>query len=164
MKSARVGIKQAAAGTADTRGISNNQLVSPMLSEFVCDANAPFLCPAPSVCAVGPLGYYNGSLAVTEAGAECLNWAEFPDYVLQYPDRGLGDHNYCRNPDGGTTPWCFYRLVSGAVGWANCDCNQGKGCAASGLKPQMCAAQTCKWQVEHPVKGALNKDCSKLLK
>lgn len=80
---------------------------------------------APSVCPVGPLGYYNGSLAVTEAGAECLNWAEFPDYVQQYPDRGLGDHNFCRNPDGGTTPWCFYRLVSGAIGWANCDCNQG---------------------------------------
>ncbi|XP_027740936.1 neurotrypsin-like isoform X2 [Empidonax traillii] len=80
---------------------------------------------ASSGCAVGPLGYYNGSLAVTEAGAECLNWAEFPDYVQQYPDRGLGDHNHCRNPDGGTTPWCFYRLSSGAIGWSNCDCNQG---------------------------------------
>uniref|UniRef100_A0A8C3DWQ7 Uncharacterized protein n=1 Tax=Corvus moneduloides TaxID=1196302 RepID=A0A8C3DWQ7_CORMO len=104
-------------------------LASFCLLTSVCDAlgdaNTPFLCPAPSVCAVGPLGYYNGSLAVTEAGAECLNWAEFPDYVQQYPDRGLGDHNYCRNPDGGTTPWCFYRLVSGAIGWANCDCNQG---------------------------------------
>lgn len=92
---------------------------------------APFLCPASSVCGVGPLGYYTGSLAVTEAGAECLNWAEFPDYVQQYPDHGLGDHNHCRNPDGGTTPWCFYRLASGAIGWANCDCNQGKDCCVS---------------------------------
>lgn len=78
-----------------------------------------------SGCGIGPLGYYNGSLAVTEAGAECLNWAEFPDYVQQYPDRGLGNHNHCRNPDGGTTPWCFFRLASGAISWANCDCNQG---------------------------------------
>uniref|UniRef100_A0A8C0BUC9 Neurotrypsin n=1 Tax=Buteo japonicus TaxID=224669 RepID=A0A8C0BUC9_9AVES len=106
------------------------------------EIQSPFLCPASSVCGVGPLGYYNGSLAVTEAGAECLNWAEFPDYVQQYPDRGLGDHNHCRNPDGGTTPWCFYRLASGAIGWANCDCNQGKDCCVSlpapgvGLRPE----------------------------
>ncbi|XP_072196689.1 neurotrypsin-like isoform X2 [Excalfactoria chinensis] len=78
-----------------------------------------------SGCGIGPLGYYNGSLSVTEAGAECLNWAEFPDYVQQYPERGLGNHNHCRNPDGGTTPWCFFRLASGAISWANCDCNQG---------------------------------------
>ncbi|XP_030425412.1 neurotrypsin-like [Gopherus evgoodei] len=77
------------------------------------------------LCGIWPLGYYNGSLAVTESGSECLNWAEFPDYVQQYPDRGLGNHNYCRNPDRGATPWCFYRLASGAIGWASCDCNQG---------------------------------------
>lgn len=138
MKTDRVGIKQTAVEAADTRGVSQKQPVSPMLCGFRCgasgDANAPSLCAAAAVCAVGALGYYNGSLAVTEAGAPCLNWAEFPDYVQQYPERGLGDHNYCRNPDGGTTPWCFYRLVSGAIGWANCDCNQGKGCAAPGLK------------------------------
>ncbi|NXX78862.1 NETR protein, partial [Urocolius indicus] len=36
-------------------------------------------------------------------------------------------HNHCRNPDGGTTPWCFFRLPSGAIAWANCDCRHGKG-------------------------------------
>lgn len=115
---------------------------------------ASFLCPVSSVCGIGPLGYYNGSLAVTEAGAECLNWADFPDYVQQYPDRGLGDHNHCRNPEGGTTPWCFYRLASGTIGWANCDCNQGKSCLVfllepglhclKGFRPETGAAQTCK--------------------
>lgn len=135
---------------------------------------ALFLCPVSSVCGVGPLGYYNGSLAVTEAGAACLNWAEFPDYVQQYPDRGLGDHNHCRNPDGGTTPWCFYRLASGAIGWANCDCNQGKGCCVSlpapglrclgGFRPETCAAQTRKQQVGHPVKEAQYNNCPELSK
>uniref|UniRef100_A0A8C0IMQ9 Neurotrypsin n=1 Tax=Chelonoidis abingdonii TaxID=106734 RepID=A0A8C0IMQ9_CHEAB len=86
---------------------------------------ASFLSPGSGLCGVWPLGYYNGSVAVTESGSECLNWAEFPDYVQQYPDRGLGNHNYCRNPDRGATPWCFYRLASGAIGWASCDCNQG---------------------------------------
>nr|XP_028584871.1 neurotrypsin-like [Podarcis muralis] len=76
-------------------------------------------------CEMEPLGYYNGSLSVTLSGSACLNWLDFPDYVHQYPNRGLGNHSYCRNPEGGATPWCFYQLASGAIGWANCDCSQG---------------------------------------
>ncbi|XP_056386619.1 neurotrypsin-like isoform X1 [Hyla sarda] len=74
---------------------------------------------------VDSLGYYNGSISITESGSDCLNWAEFPDYMKQYPGRGLGYHNHCRNPDGGNTPWCFYRQQSGMISWAHCDCSQG---------------------------------------
>ncbi|XP_053306328.1 neurotrypsin-like [Spea bombifrons] len=74
---------------------------------------------------VSSLGYYNGSISVTESGEDCLKWSEFPDYVQQYPGQGLGDHNHCRNPDGGVTPWCFYRQNSGSISWAHCDCSQG---------------------------------------
>ncbi|CAB1338129.1 unnamed protein product [Coregonus sp. 'balchen'] len=71
------------------------------------------------------LGYYNGSVSQTDSGALCLRWTEFPDYVLQYPGRGLGEHSYCRNPDRESNPWCFFRQTSGAIGWAYCDCHQG---------------------------------------
>ncbi|KAM5141243.1 neurotrypsin-like [Mantella aurantiaca] len=74
---------------------------------------------------IASLGYYNGTISVTESGAGCLNWSEFPDYTQQYPGRGLGNHNYCRNPEGGRAPWCFYRQPSGMISWAHCDCSYG---------------------------------------
>ncbi|XP_078147043.1 neurotrypsin-like [Centroberyx gerrardi] len=81
----------------------------------------------PLSCSEGftELGYYNGTVSQTDSGAPCLKWTEFPDYVLQYPGRGLGDHSYCRNPDRESNPWCFFRQNSGAIGWAYCDCHQG---------------------------------------
>ncbi|KAG5266640.1 hypothetical protein AALO_G00234500 [Alosa alosa] len=90
---------------------------------------------APLSCSDGftELGYYNGSVAQTDSGSPCLKWTEFPDYVLQYPGRGLGDHSYCRNPDRESNPWCFYRQSSGAIGWAYCDCHQGSARLVGGL-------------------------------
>ncbi|XP_019720817.1 neurotrypsin-like [Hippocampus comes] len=81
----------------------------------------------PLSCSEGftELGYYNGTVSQTDSGAPCLKWTEFPDYVVQYPGRGLGEHSYCRNPDRESNPWCFFRQNSGAIGWAYCDCHQG---------------------------------------
>uniref|UniRef100_A0A3B3UI76 Neurotrypsin n=1 Tax=Poecilia latipinna TaxID=48699 RepID=A0A3B3UI76_9TELE len=86
-----------------------------------------FLSAVPLSCSEGftELGYYNGTVSQTDSGAPCLKWTEFPDYVMQYPGRGLGDHSYCRNPDRESNPWCFFRQNSGAIGWAYCDCHQG---------------------------------------
>ncbi|XP_069395150.1 neurotrypsin isoform X1 [Paralichthys olivaceus] len=82
---------------------------------------------APLSCSQGfeELGYYNGSVSHTDSGSPCLKWTDFPDYMHQYPNRGLGDHNLCRNPDQEPNPWCFFRQSSGAIGWAYCDCHQG---------------------------------------
>uniref|UniRef100_A0AAY4DAD7 Neurotrypsin n=1 Tax=Denticeps clupeoides TaxID=299321 RepID=A0AAY4DAD7_9TELE len=86
-----------------------------------------FWSSAPLSCSVGfnELGFYNGSVSLTDSGYPCMKWTEFPDYVLQYPNRGLGEHSHCRNPDRESNPWCFYRQNSGAIGWAYCDCHQG---------------------------------------
>ncbi len=88
----------------------------------------------PLSCSEGftELGYYNGTVSQTDSGAPCLKWTEFPDYVMQYPGRGLGDHSYCRNPDRESNPWCFFRQNSGAIGWAYCDCHQGNDCEPPG--------------------------------
>ncbi|XP_056152706.1 neurotrypsin-like [Lampris incognitus] len=92
---------------------------------------------APLSCSEGftELGYYNGTVSQTDSGAPCLKWTEFPDYVLQYPGRGLGDHSFCRNPDRESNPWCFFRQNSGAIGWAYCDCHQGAARVVGGLSP-----------------------------
>ncbi|KAG5831561.1 hypothetical protein ANANG_G00305000 [Anguilla anguilla] len=93
---------------------------------------------APLSCLEGftALGYYNGSVSQTDSGSPCLKWTEFPDYVLQYPGRGLGAHSYCRNPDREANPWCFFRQSSGAIGWAYCDCHQGAARLAGGSSPK----------------------------
>ncbi|KAA8584127.1 hypothetical protein FQN60_015335 [Etheostoma spectabile] len=85
------------------------------------------VCGAPLSCSEGfaNLGYYNGSVSHTDSGSPCLKWTDFPDYLQQYPGRGLGDHSFCRNPDQEANPWCFFRQSSGAIGWAYCDCHQG---------------------------------------
>ncbi|XP_063166232.1 neurotrypsin isoform X2 [Candoia aspera] len=64
---------------------------------------------------------------VTEFGAGCLPWAEVPTFLERMPQgKGLrGQRNFCRNPDGRSRPWCFYRNNRGRVDWGYCDCRQG---------------------------------------
>ncbi|XP_041829787.1 neurotrypsin-like isoform X2 [Melanotaenia boesemani] len=101
----------------------------PLLAEVVADDSYlnEVQNSVPLSCSEGftELGYYNGTVSQTDSGAPCLKWTEFPDYVMQYPGRGLGDHSFCRNPDRESNPWCFFRQNSGAIGWAYCDCHQG---------------------------------------
>lgn len=74
----------------------------------------------------GDLGRsYRGLVSITESGRECRNWVSKNKWkgaaLSATPDReqadgtmewgnGLGNHNYCRNPDkkeGFEKPWCF---------------------------------------------------------
>merc|ERR1719160_1909920 len=67
---------------------------------------------------------YIGCQYQTQSGYTCQNWlAQTPQshgYVPDwYPDGHLGDHNFCRNPDGDSTIWCI--TTNPSVRWEFCD-------------------------------------------
>lgn len=74
----------------------------------------------------GKDGFYRGAIDVTESGSRCMNWTEVAGFKERYPDKGIGEHNHCRNPDGRIRPWCFFRNHRSRVDWGYCDCKQGK--------------------------------------
>ena len=74
---------------------------------------------------------YRGTISVTHAGKPCQKWTvQTPNShsvtPSNYPDAGLGAHNFCRNPDGESRAWCYDAdAPSGASGrpdrWDYCD-------------------------------------------
>ncbi|MCJ8747000.1 hypothetical protein PDJAM_G00148400 [Pangasius djambal] len=83
---------------------------------------------------------YRGEQQKSSSGSFCLNWnSTARDYdVTLHPDlaTGVGDHNYCRNPDDSDAPWCY---VSGADGQL-----QREACAIEACQDENCTgAVTC---------------------
>lgn len=73
----------------------------------------------------GKAGFYEGSIDATESGVKCMNWSDVPGVTERYQGKGLGDHTFCRNPDGRIRPWCFFTNNRGRIDWGYCDCKQG---------------------------------------
>jgi hypothetical protein len=66
---------------------------------------------------------YLGCQYQTNSGYMCQNWLEQSpqshSYIPEwYPDGHLGDHNFCRNPDGDSTIWCI--TTNPSVRWEFC--------------------------------------------
>uniref|UniRef100_A0A670ZB65 Plasminogen activator n=1 Tax=Pseudonaja textilis TaxID=8673 RepID=A0A670ZB65_PSETE len=78
-------------------------------------------------CVLGRGTDYRGSHHQTASGLTCLRWdSHLIDknvYNALHPDArrlGLSSHNYCRNPDNDTQPWCNI-FKNGVTKWEHCD-------------------------------------------
>ena len=71
---------------------------------------------------------YRGTLSVTVSGYTCQKWTEqLPHehiYTMdKFNEKGIGDHNYCRNPDGEDESdteieaWCYTTSLTKRWDW-----------------------------------------------
>ena len=73
---------------------------------------------------------YRGSMAVTQTGLQCQEWnMQFPHAhgltpeKEAYANKGVGYHNYCRNPDDEPNgAWCY--TMDPKVRWEYCECGK----------------------------------------
>eukprot|EP01083_Nonionella_stella_P285630 972342_1 len=106
-------------------------------------------------------GYaYRGCTSKTISGKTCQRWTSQHPHrhtrtASNYPHKGIGNHNYCRNPDGEPTIWCYttdphYRWdycvcpgTEASRGWRN---NEYRGCQTRTRSGRTCQ----KWTSQSP--------------
>ncbi|KAB0404959.1 hypothetical protein E2I00_016970 [Balaenoptera physalus] len=134
-------------------------------SEFVCQCPEGFIgkrceIDASATCYKDRGVTYRGRWSTAESGAECVNWNSsslaMKPYSGRRPDAirlGLGNHNYCRNPDQDSKPWCYIfkagKYISEFCSTPACskekdgDCYQGKGLAYRGTHSLTASGASC---------------------
>ena len=73
--------------------------------------------------------YYTGNLNKTGSGRTCQKWTSQSPHshsrtAGNYPNRGIGNHNYCRNPDGENSIWCY--TDNRGYRWERCNTNSAR--------------------------------------
>ncbi|XP_021381633.1 factor VII-activating protease isoform X1 [Lonchura striata] len=100
-------------------------------SKFTCECPEPFrgrFCEiGPNDCYEEDSSTYRGRVNQAENGRTCLHWNSH--HLLDHPfnafmedadSYGIGEHNFCRNPDEDEKPWCYIRK-NNEVDWEYCD-------------------------------------------
>uniref|UniRef100_V9KK65 Plasminogen activator n=1 Tax=Callorhinchus milii TaxID=7868 RepID=V9KK65_CALMI len=132
---------------------------------FVCQCPDGFSGPRCEIdtqahCALGHGASYRGTWSVSLSGYTCLNWNSSAVAHTVYNARrpgalrlGLGNHNFCRNPDNDGAPWCHVYKHQ-VLTWETCDiptcpqnrrseCYTGIGVDYRGTKDSSLSGRPC---------------------
>ncbi|XP_053063573.1 hyaluronan-binding protein 2 isoform X2 [Acinonyx jubatus] len=101
-------------------------------TKFVCTCPEEFkgkFCEiGPDDCYVGDGYSYRGKVSKTVNQHSCLYWnshlllhENYNMFMEDADTHGIGEHNFCRNPDGDEKPWCFVKINNAKVKWEYCD-------------------------------------------
>ncbi|XP_037668859.1 tissue-type plasminogen activator isoform X1 [Choloepus didactylus] len=134
-------------------------------SDFVCQCPEGFIgksceIDASATCYKDQGITYRGTWSTAESGAECTNWNSSALTLKPYNGRrqdarklGLGNHNYCRNPDGDLKPWCYvfkmgtytteFCSTPSCSNRENGDCYSGRGLAYRGTHSLTTSGASC---------------------